>query len=151
MSDRQISQFLNFQFSPPRRLATFGGLNHVYKYVSPHRPGRRCCTACTISGGYGWQPDPIFAAIERHRIAEAAYLSASLISEDTDHHDQWNSYAALLAFTPTTIAGCAALLRYVEDQEAIAGAGLFDECSDPVNSAGHRLLSRVAAALEKFV
>ena len=93
--------------------------------------------------------DPIFAAIEGHRIADAALVRAKSDNElDRCGDISWERYEALLATTPTSKAGCAALLRYIDEHEANYGVGLFGEYDDPVKSAGERLLSRIAAALE---
>ena len=92
--------------------------------------------------------DPIFAAIERHRICDAAFEGAPERELDTYAIERRDAYVALLSLTPTTIAGCAALLRYVEGHEGTYGNWLFDECSDPVRSAGEGLFSRIAGALE---
>jgi hypothetical protein len=91
--------------------------------------------------------DPIFAAIERHRICDAAFEGAPDRELDTYAIERRDAYVALLSLTPTTIAGCPALLRYVEEHEAKYGNWLFDECSDPVRSAGEGLFSRIAGAL----
>ena len=93
--------------------------------------------------------DPIFAAIEGHRIADAALVRAKSDNElDRCGDISWERYEGLLATTPTSIAGCAALLRYIDQHEATYGVGLFGEYDDPVKSAGERLLSRIAEALE---
>ena len=93
--------------------------------------------------------DPIFAAIEDHRIADAALVRAKGDNElDRCGDLSWERYKALLATTPTSQAGCAALLRYIDEHEANYGVGLFGEYDDPAKSAGKRLLSRIAAALE---
>jgi hypothetical protein len=56
--------------------------------------------------------DPIFAAIEGHRIADAALVLAKSVNElDRCGDISWERYEALSATTPTSIAGCAALLR----------------------------------------
>lgn len=62
--------------------------------------------------------DPIFSAIERHRIADAAFEDAPERELDKYAIERRDAYVALLSLTPTTIAGCAALLRYVEEHEA---------------------------------
>ncbi len=95
------------------------------------------------------ETDPIFDAIERHRIAEAAFAA----SEGDDHltnngKKSWKLYGALLATKPTTLAGCAAMLRYIEAHEASYDGGTFENCSEPVRSAGNSVLSRIATAIE---
>src|SRR5450759_3740398 len=70
--------------------------------------------------------DPIFAALERHRQIEAAYIAACYEPIDQAKeqaredrviklcHRSSNALGELVAMTPTTLAGCAALLRYLE-------------------------------------
>ena len=86
--------------------------------------------------------DPIFAAIEGHRIADAALVRAKSDNElDRCGDISWERYRHCRS-------RCAALLRYVDEHEANYGVGLFGEYDDPMKSAGERLLSRIAAALE---
>jgi hypothetical protein len=63
---------------------------------------------------------PIFAAIEKHRAAYAAFCAACAEltgdADDTEIED----LEALLQTRPTTLAGCAAVLRYI-DEYAAAG------------------------------
>ena len=109
--------------------------------------------------------DPIFAAIEKHREAHAAVVSAGdacsapglsydercdLEEISGDHcTESADAYAEMLSVNPTTVAGCAALLRCVEAYELIFDSeGLFQNWNDDISSAGRNLLSRVAAALE---
>jgi len=63
--------------------------------------------------------DPIFAAIEAHR---TAYARRDAFCNDPTHDDdipdelsnaEWRTLTQLLAMTPATPAGCAAMLRYV--------------------------------------
>jgi hypothetical protein len=61
----------------------------------------------------------------------------------------WNVYGQLLATAPTTVAGRAALLRYIEAYEEHYGRLLYADCGEPVCSKGDRILSRIAEALEK--
>src|SRR5262245_57842215 len=97
------------------------------------------------------ETDPIFAAIERHRLAEAAYVQAFHIDDrafgelgDESH----GHFAALLRVTPTTAAGCAAALLHLSQYAAEYGDGLFGNCRDEVALAGNEWLARVAAVLE---
>ena len=57
----------------------------------------------------------------------------------------WASHRAL---KQNTAAGCAALLRYVDQHEVGYGAQFFDDCAEPVCSAGRGFLSRIAEAIE---
>jgi hypothetical protein len=111
------------------------------------------------------EPDPIFAAIETHRSAELAYLTACdhpVIRESLHHpelealeehvhelcHESNDCYADLLATTPTTVAGCSALLRHIERHEhEYDSTGLFGNCTDEVKENGNDVLSRIAAVL----
>jgi hypothetical protein len=73
-------------------------------------------------------PDPIFATIERHRKAQAAH-TAAFDKEDLDRTgDHAHAVLAeLVATTPVTIVGCAALLRHVGDHFTGLGEGnLFE-------------------------
>lgn len=109
------------------------------------------------------EPDPIFAAIERHRNAEAAFDAAVNVANygplagdaaaeevagelcEVAHSD----YAELVAMTPTTTPGCAALLRYVEQHETkYARYALFQNLNDQVRGPGRDLLSRIVAVLD---
>ena len=105
--------------------------------------------------------DPIFAALEHHRQIEAAYVAAcnehveqARESAREDRvvklcHRSSNALGELVAMTPTTLAGCAALLRYLEaHEESYDEAVLLDNHSDNVSVPARDLLSRIAATLE---
>ena len=78
--------------------------------------------------------DPIFAAIEGHRIADAALVRAKSDNElDRCGDISWERYEARVLHDSK--AGCAALLRYVDEHEANYGVGLFGEYDDPMKSA----------------
>jgi hypothetical protein len=102
-------------------------------------------------------PDPIFAAIERHRQLEAAHISGLSDIFDRDVEAQSNERCSqsfhalgeLVAMTPTTPAGCAAVLRYVEDYtRSYREGGLFTDYRDDVKRPASDFLSRIAATLE---
>lgn len=108
--------------------------------------------------------DPIFAAIERHRQIEAAYVAAC--NEHVEQareparedrvvklcHRSSNALGELVAMTPTTVAGCAAVLRYLETHEkSYDEAVLLHNHSDNVSVPARDLLSRIAAALDAAV
>jgi hypothetical protein len=114
------------------------------------------------------ESDPIFAAIERHCKAEAAYIGiCNSVESDRMTHDEITAiengpidglcyasnaeYAVMLAVTPTTPAGCAALLRHIEAYETkYAGEDfLVSECTESVRNAARKILSRIANTLEK--
>ncbi|MGA9896005.1 MAG: hypothetical protein WBQ55_27480 [Xanthobacteraceae bacterium] len=101
--------------------------------------------------------DPIFAALERHRQAEAAYQAAcmseeirdddELLVELSDRSD--GQYTVITKMTPTSVAGCAALLRHVEKYENFYGGGLGGNLGcDETKAACQALLSRIASVLE---
>ena len=117
--------------------------------------------------------DPVFAAIDRHRQAEAAFSAASLkysrlqdaTRDEAGHFINTPEVVAvaaesesicdasdaalteLVAITPTTTAGCAALLRYVEAYVTEAGQGnLFDDFRN-IEEPARTLLSRIAGVL----
>jgi len=109
------------------------------------------------------QADPTFAAIERHRLAERAYVDAwkgidpGLETEEAERLKQraqklgkesWKQYAALLQVTPTTTAGCAAALLYINQHTAEYGIGPFDNNADEIQKSGNEWLSRVAVVLQ---
>ncbi len=101
--------------------------------------------------------DPIFAAIERHRIARAILWSDDKVSDDVGDDrliEADQELADLLAMRPTTVAGCVAVLRHVdlylrkyEDEEA----QIFGNSTDPLCSAGAYFLATIAAALDATV
>jgi hypothetical protein len=88
--------------------------------------------------------DPIFAAIERHRQIEAAFAASGKASgncSDELGEAEYKAYVGLVTMTPTTLAGCAALLRYLEAHERSRDRpALFANQRD--------LLSRIAAMLD---
>ena len=112
------------------------------------------------------EPDPIFAAIERHRKACAAYADAALAEDRLEPAKPWYPEAeadlarandeedeAALALTdtsPTTIAGMVALLRHVFEHNGKGNTTTY------TNEDGHNrpwanwICDNVAAALEKM-
>ena len=98
--------------------------------------------------------DPVFAMIERHRALRAVYWSGETVADDVmGEHGKKADQALvdLLATPPTTVAGCAAVLRHVdqhlrqyEDEETRP----FGNCTDPLCSAGATFLAAIAAALD---
>jgi membrane-bound ClpP family serine protease len=111
----------------------------------------------------GTAADPIFAAIERHRQIEAAYVAAcnEPIDEAKEQarearvvklsHRSSDALGDLVAMTPTTLTGSAAVLRYLETHEkAYDAPALLDNHSDNVSVPARNLLSRIAATLESL-
>lgn len=99
-------------------------------------------------------PDPIFAALVRHREAEAAWITACTdeIADDPADalgHHQSDMLVALLATTPSSVAGCAALLRYLDVVVTEHEQGrLFEDHNGP-NVPARDVLSRVASILDR--
>jgi len=98
--------------------------------------------------------DPIFAAIEEHKAADAAFrdesVSEEIMAERGEEADQ--VLADLLATRPTTISGCVAVLRHVDHHIAKyedEATSLFGNSIDPLCSAGAAFLATIAAALDK--
>jgi hypothetical protein len=110
------------------------------------------------------QTDPIFAALERYREAHAACVAAYAACEGTAypsakaredhatdlHETDSELMVNLIEMTPTTAAGCAAVLRQVEQFLAWSGAEpLFDSWCDAFKNPGATLLGRIADALDR--
>ena len=114
--------------------------------------------------------DPVFAIIERSRQAEArvraiyatiregASFEEALPIEEramAEMHKCDDALAELAAARPTTVAGCIALLRYIqiiEDRyDSRKDYGLFCYCGDHVSGPASDMLSRIADALERAV
>ena len=108
-------------------------------------------------------PDPIFALIERHKVVEAAYVAACHAEDmlDEGKDDEWDELVAetrratiaqleiLLVTTPQTVAGCAALLKYLDafaaDYTGVHPFGDWHCLGDHPDT----LFSRLAGALER--
>jgi hypothetical protein len=116
--------------------------------------------------------DPIFAAIEKHRKLNDAHIAACnatvAASEGIEGltptikklEDQsgvacdvaFDALGELLATTPTTIAGCAALLRHVENltgKGSFEQGGLFEDWCEEIEEPAKTMLSRVAATIDR--
>jgi hypothetical protein len=97
--------------------------------------------------------DPIYAAIERHRLADAAYVAA-LDRGDTEavkaacSEREALALVAMLRTKPETLAGALAVLRYVADWAENNDVGLFQGWSSPQRSAGAAFLPMIADAIE---
>ena len=103
-------------------------------------------------------PDPIFAAIEAHRAARTrvvAFLAADNMGDLPDDLSsaEADRLAELLAMTPTTPAGCAAMMQHIEaflHEEAGGQGQLFlHEWTEKCSEAAATLLGRLAAVLIK--
>ena len=102
-------------------------------------------------------PDPIFAAIEAHRAARTRVV-AFLADNTGDLPDDLGTaeadrLAELLAMTPTTPAGCAAMMQHIETylhEETAGGEGqLFHDWTEKCSESAATLLGRLAAVLVK--
>ena len=95
--------------------------------------------------------DPIFAAIKAHQ--EAWELAREASDEDIDAFmaAEAERLAELLRMTPTTIAGCAAMLRWIETytRDEANQSYLFHDWDDPWSEPGSNLLGRLAGVIAK--
>ena len=85
--------------------------------------------------------DPTFAAIENHRQAEAAWVAVC----DDEHNGLCDVSIArlteLLTMTPTSVAGCAAMLRHVAKYaDSYDGNLLENYCAEVKEPAGTLLI-----------
>ena len=95
--------------------------------------------------------DPIFAAIEAHQAAWDLAREASdddivaLMAAEAGH------LAKLLRMTPTTIAGCAAMMRWIETytRDDANHSQLFCDWDDSWSEPGSTLLGRLAEVIGK--
>ena len=97
--------------------------------------------------------DPIFIAIERHRLADAAYDDSLERGTDesvkeTRKNQEAAALIALLRTRPKTLAGCLAALRYVVDWAENNDAALFHGWNGPHRTAGAAFLPMIADAIE---
>jgi hypothetical protein len=97
--------------------------------------------------------DPIFIAIERHRLADAALddsigrgADESIKKDRVDKEGV--ALVALLRTKPETLTGCLAALRYVADWAEDKDAGLFQGWSAARRSAGAAFLPIIADTIE---
>jgi hypothetical protein len=97
--------------------------------------------------------DPVFAAIEQHKAAEAEFGKACSSDPRDEVLDPLldvtnNKLSALLSTTPTTKAGCVALLRYIESLADVADGLPFAEWQENIAGPGATLFGRIADTLE---
>ena len=97
--------------------------------------------------------DPIFTAIEQHRLADAAFGDSLERDFDesvksTREEREGTALVALLRTKPKTLPGCLAALRYVADWAENNDAALFHNWSGPHRSAGVAFLPMIADAIE---
>jgi hypothetical protein len=97
--------------------------------------------------------DPIFIAIEKHRLADAAFddsldRGADESVKEARQDQEGAALIDLLRTRPASLAGCLAALRYVADWAESNDAGLFHDWSGPMRSAGAAFLPMIADAIE---
>jgi hypothetical protein len=97
--------------------------------------------------------DPVFVAIERHRLADAAFddsidRSADEYLKSMCQEQEATALVALLRTKPVTKAGCIAALRYVADWTENNETGLFHGWKGPRRLAGAAFLPMIADAIE---
>jgi hypothetical protein len=97
--------------------------------------------------------DPIFIAIEKHQLADAAFddsldRGADESVKDTRQNQEGAALIALLRTKPASLAGCLAALRYIADWAESNDAGLFHDWYGPQRSAGAAFLPMIADAIE---
>src|SRR5665213_744126 len=115
------------------------------------------------------QRDPVFAAIQEHRrrvaIHNAACAAVPRGDKLTPEIGKAEDYAgdlqsetvdqlgAILEMTPTTAAGCVAMLRFIDRVVQVDeyDAPLFESWCDRVSVPAKTVLSRIADALDKAV
>ena len=94
--------------------------------------------------------DPIVAAIKAHQ--EAWNLACEASDDDIDAlmAAEADRLAELLRMTPTTIAGCVAMLRWIETYscDEANNSYPFSDWEDRWSEPGSTLLGRLATALE---
>jgi hypothetical protein len=86
--------------------------------------------------------DPIFAAIKAHQAAWELAREASDDDIDALMAAEADRLAELLRMTPTTIAGCAAMMRWLEtySRDEANQSHLFHDWDDPWSVPGSTLL-----------
>jgi hypothetical protein len=97
--------------------------------------------------------DPIFAAIEQHRVADAALDDSFDRRADESVKDErltseGLAMVALLRTKPETVAGCLAVVRYLADWAENNDAGLFHGWVGPRRWAAAEFLPMIADTIE---
>ena len=100
--------------------------------------------------------DPIFLAIEKHRLADAAFddsldRGADESVKEARQNQEGAALITLLQTKPESLAGCLAVLRYVADWAGNNDAGLFQQWNGPQRSAGAAFLPMIADAIEAAI
>ena len=94
--------------------------------------------------------DPIIAAIRAHQEAWNLAREARDYDIDALMAAEADRLAELLRMTPTTIAGCVAMLRWIETYscDEANNSILFSDWADPWSEPGSTLLGQLATAIE---
>ena len=97
------------------------------------------------------ETDPIFDAIKKHQAAWDLARKATDDDIDALMADEADRLAELLRMTPTTMAGCAAMMRWIEtySRDEANHSHLFQDWDDPWSEPGSTLLGRLASVFEK--
>jgi hypothetical protein len=139
-------------------VAFIGRNNQSLDWLLMGHPGSMICSLAAMSGQAARQVDPVFAAIEKHRKLEAAYVTACNAPDDEDWDGEVEYFGteahaalgALVSMTPTTLQGASAALRHIEEyaQSYDNEGALFANASEVVSTPAQDFLSRVAKSLE---
>ena|SRR5262245_9132226 len=106
--------------------------------------------------------DPAIAAVERYKKAQVAYFEFGQSFAHETHltpevaekaftelgEKSCDALYEMLSTTPTTVAGCAALLRQIEAFQIGYDEPIFSDWRGDISVAVRNLLSRIAATLE---
>ena len=94
--------------------------------------------------------DPIFDAIKAHQAAWNLAREASGDDIDALMAAEGGRLAELLRMTPITIAGCVAMMRWIETYscDEANNSYPFSDWADPWSEPGSTLLGRLATAIE---
>ena len=104
--------------------------------------------------------DPAIAAVERYKKAQVAYFESRQSFAHETHltpaekaftelgEKSCDALYEMLSTTPTTVAGCAALLRQIEAFQIGYDEPIFSDWRGDISVAVRNLLSRIAATLE---
>jgi hypothetical protein len=115
--------------------------------------GATAIAATGLPAGAAETADPVFAAIEAHRVAlaEVERQESGLgLPDATDeaYADEGEAITDLVRTTPTTVAGCAALLRHLQEYtDADLGSAPFADYQNDLGEAGETLFGRLATVL----
>lgn len=112
------------------------------------------------------EPDPIFAAIERHKTSVTAYLDAADAEDKLETAEPWypearadldragdetnEAVSALINTAPTTIAGAVALLRHVSEYDQEGGGHAYSDDEGFNRTWTYWICDSAAATIEKL-